>query len=90
MGPPLTAALFAVSTLCFLVASAGAQTRVLTAVGAAALLAALVQIVWQQGAGLDYALFLGTPALCVAGMAYVREEHTKHGRGSTPSSGRAS
>ena len=57
--------------------------------GAAVLLAALVQIVWTQGAGYGYALFLGTPALCIAGMAYAREVQTKQRTGSTPSSARA-
>ena len=86
----MTAALFGTSTLCFLVASAGVRTRVLTAAGAAVLLTVLAQIVWTRGSALDFALLLGIPAPCIAGMAYVREVQTKQRTGSIPSSARAS
>ena len=86
----VAATLFGISTCCFLVAGAGAWTRTLTTLGAAAMLAALTLIVATDGAGLDYALFLGAPAVCTAGMAYVRVVQTKQSVGSVPSSARSS
>ncbi len=91
MRNPTTAALFGVSGLCFLFASAGVRVRGLTVGGAAVFVAVLAWIAWAEGAPLDLVLVLGIPPVCVAAMSYVlRGVQTKQRTGSTPSSARSS
>ena len=90
MGRTLTGSMFAASGLCFLLAGAGTSERLVVPAGTAILSAALVSITVTQGAEPALAIVLGTPAVCIAGMAYARDVHTKQRIGSTPSSARAS
>lgn len=90
MGRPWAGSMFGASGLCFLVANAGVRERLLPLVGSVLFFAALVWITVTQGAEPSLGIVLGVPALCIAGMAYVRDVHTKHRTGSTPSSARAS
>ena len=90
MGNPWTASMFGAAGLCFLVANAGVRKRLLPLVGTVLFFAALARITMTEGAEPSLGIVLGVPALCIAGMAYVRDVHTKHRTGSTPSSARAS